>query len=441
MENCFEIKDFDGFNLPSFVNEILNLNLGKIFFGGSSLLHDLYFPQEQWKNRDYDIWCHSSEFKLIQKYLQQKKINKIENNQNYYHDNNIKNIENYQIENNILQIINVNKIKNIISKIDFSFNTVFYDGLKLYFIKTFEEEVKNKIGYFLYQPELENRCVCCIRNDNNLQNRFEKYSERGFKFENICPLCLTNPNKKILTLEHILICVFKKLQLRYDIYFHKLTIDKTFIKILNQMEEREEIMKNLRELMKENKNNSYFYGFILMFNNFFEEVKFNPRLINNEKSYLELILLNLGKIGLTSLFKDIYSYYYSLYPNKKFEKKVLNIVCDENNITTAEYLMSLNPKISLKIQGDFIYNFEIKSLFTCFLENKNINDLIEGIKNSKIFDGNDECIICKKNNTDISLECNHSFCGNCISEYFQLKQNKKEKLQCPICRSEVELSE
>ena len=437
MDNCYQTRNFGGEGLPDFVNEILNLKPGKIFFGGSSLIHDLYFPDEEWK-RDYDIWCHSSEFKLIKDYLQKSNYQNIATIENNYQDSNIKNIENYQVNQNILQIINVSQIKKIVDKIDFSFNTVFYDGIKLYFVKTSEEDIKNKIGEYLYQPHLECSCYCCQDTDKILNERINKYQSRGFTFKNFCPLC---PPKKLLTLNHLMICVFKKMEIIYDVNLINLSINKDLIKSLNFLENQQEVKEYFQFLLKEHQENKYLYGFLVLFNNFFEPTNLEPSLVYFNQNYLELILLYIGKLGLTSLFQQFYQCYQSKYSSQKFEKKVLETICYENNVETAKYLSSLNPKISLKIQGDFIYSYEIKSLFQCFLENNKIEILINGIKNSQISNNQEECFICNKNKNDISLSCNHSFCGACLAEYYHLKELKKEKLQCPMCRSEVELSE
>lgn len=424
MHNCLETREYQGKHFPKFVNEIVNLKPGKIFFGGSSLIHDLFFPRENWGKTDYDIWCSSSESELIKEYF--KPYHKIINDF-VTQDCNIKQVQRYKINNQRIQIIFVQNITKVFLKKNFSFNTVFYDGNKIYYFRTTENDVKNKQGVYLYHPLLNSD----YSTKRELNYQTQKYLKRGFKIKNLCPKC----NKpRVLSLEHTFVCTFKN-----ELSSYIGLLNRTFIKSLNQMEEVDKIKTYLQNELE--KNNPYSYGFILMFNNFLEKVSFNPNKIYQDMSYLELILINLGKLGLTELFIEIYSFYQKKYDNKKFEKRILNLVCDENNIHLARYLSLLNPKISLNIRGDFIFSYEIKNIFTCFLEKNDIKVLSSGIKDSEIFNKDEECFICQKNKNEITLQCKHSFCGTCLSQFYQLKEKKKEQLQCPMCRSDVELLE
>jgi hypothetical protein len=52
---------------------------------------------------------------------------------------------------------------------------------------------------------------------------------------------------------------------------------------------------------------------------------------------------------------------------------------------------------------------------------------------------NNECPICFDNilpETRVKVECNHSFCIDCIKEYIIFSENKKS-LTCPCCRSNI----
>ena len=43
-----ETKKYNGSNFPPLVNEILRKYKNKAFFGGSSLIHDAFFKDENW---------------------------------------------------------------------------------------------------------------------------------------------------------------------------------------------------------------------------------------------------------------------------------------------------------------------------------------------------------------------------------------------------------
>ena len=150
-----EIKKYDGTNFPPLVNEILRKYKNKAFFGGSSLLHDAFFKDEHWVTRiDYDIWCKDSVYQNILSDIEEKGLVKIHHSKydvKYYQTFNIKELAEFTFEIDrkayIIQFINVgHNFFLMIEKIDFTFNTVLYNGEDLIFFKTTEADILQKRG-------------------------------------------------------------------------------------------------------------------------------------------------------------------------------------------------------------------------------------------------------------------------------------------------------
>ena len=54
-------------------------------------------------------------------------------------------------------------------------------------------------------------------------------------------------------------------------------------------------------------------------------------------------------------------------------------------------------------------------------------------KHDKVIDK--ECSICfEKITNPIFLKCNHVYCENCITKWFNIRLKKYESLSCPTCR-------
>ena len=163
-----EIKKYDGSNLPPLVNEILRKYKNKAFFGGSSLLHDVFFKDEHWVTRiDYDIWCKESIYENILSDIEEKGLQKIHHSkydEKYYEMFNLKEIAEFTFEIDrkqyIFQLINIGtNFFSVINKIDFTFNTVLYNGEDLIFFRTTEADVRQKRGD-LQIDVITNKCPC-----------------------------------------------------------------------------------------------------------------------------------------------------------------------------------------------------------------------------------------------------------------------------------------
>ena len=173
MEHIFGIepierKVYDGSNFPQIINEILRKYKNKVFFGGSSLIHDAFFKDEHWQSRaDYDMWCNNSIYQNIVTDLIDKNFimaihSKYDNK--YYEKFNIKELTEFTFEIDkkeyIIQLINIgNSFVTLIDKIDFTFNTVLYNGEELLFFRTNEADVMQKKGY-LQIDVITNECEC-----------------------------------------------------------------------------------------------------------------------------------------------------------------------------------------------------------------------------------------------------------------------------------------
>ena len=211
-----QIKEYNGENFPKIIKELL-YNPKKIIFGGSSLIHDLYFQSEDWGERDYDLWCVSSEFfKLKHKLFKDKNCKKIKEETFKYSHLKMEGISEYLYkisdEQSIkIQIINVGKsFEYMINNLDFSFISVIYDGENIHFLKTTEKEIMEKSGNVLSTKTNFCSCnLCHTKTDISAKTigRIIKYKNRGFTFQNICPFC---PNNQILSPNHIIKCQLKQ---------------------------------------------------------------------------------------------------------------------------------------------------------------------------------------------------------------------------------------
>ena len=138
----------------------------------------------------------------------------------YYEKFNIKELTEFTFEIDkkeyIIQLINIgNSFVTLIDKIDFTFNTVLYNGEELLFFRTNEADVMQKKGY-LQIDVITNECECdeCknIKVSQKQIRRIEKYILRGFNFTNFCPFCSVSSvsslkNYKIITIRHFQLCV------------------------------------------------------------------------------------------------------------------------------------------------------------------------------------------------------------------------------------------
>jgi len=63
---------------------------------------------------------------------------------------------------------------------------------------------------------------------------------------------------------------------------------------------------------------------------------------------------------------------------------------------------------------------------------------IELVQKTNSVDKDFECSICMETypNTDITLQCNHSYCFQCVSSYITKCIHKKQNPTCALCRAD-----
>jgi len=455
------IKDYNGELFPKLILEIINENKGNILFGGSSLIHDLYFNKETWEKRDYDLWCLEPTFNKIKRKLNRlqncKKIkeDEYENQNKYYNRFKTSAIAEYnyidysqEIKNRIIkiQLINIGieriNIMNTINNIDLSFNTVFYDGEKLIYFQTTEEEILNKKGYFipkkLISPLNHCSCIICLQknknplNDKELQ-RIKKYKMRGFSITNLCPLC---DNANAISLKHCSDCWKNKL---------KITTENNFYKDGNQ------ITKNHIEIIKKEmtkyKENSFLLASIMMIIST-RNIDLILETFNNFKEYFDisscafnLILTFQIEIGFFTGFKlffELIEPHLTTYSNKRIGE-LFTKSCQWNHHNIAKFLSEKYPRCNLTIFEDKIIDFKYLNTFEYFFLTNDLTIITKEYNSIFITteESEENCSICQTDFPNLILCCKHRFCSNCLINYYQLQLNKNLKLNCPMCRTDI----
>ena len=431
-----EIKKYDGSNFPPLVNEILRKYKNKAFFGGSSLIHDAFFKDEHWASRvDYDIWCKDSVYQNILSDIREKGLVNIhitKYNKKYYEAFKIKELADFEFEMDrkqyIIQLINIGtSFLSLIDKIDFTFNTVLYNGEDLIFFRTTEADVIQKRGE-LQVDVISNRCTCEECNGKKVSqkqiNRIHKYQTRGFEITNFCPFCKSD-DYKIITILHFQSCV---LNLSFPPYVLQLE-DAQFQKIMDIG--RESTNPNVilcclniiaRALRMEE--------FISLFHEKQCHTIFdiNSRLFND-------ILIDFTINGQYTFFK----LFFDLLKTKiKITATPIQILfrkaCAFNCINIARYISSHSERYELSIYEDRIYQHSILTVFEHYVKTKEIQAVLDEYPSITLFENQEEnedsiCSICKENQCNIRLPCGHEFC-DCIFTYFVTSFS----MRCGICR-------
>ena len=160
----YSCKQWDGEGLPDIVKFITKKWNGKLIFGGSSLLHHLYFSDEDWGEKDYDLWsctCVIDEILIYLQSMQDKDKIIFEdpiicNNyfQKYTGVNIIYNINFNDIKLQLLKLdkfycIDQGPYKAFIDHIDFSFLKILYDGNMVCYYTHDLNKVKEKKGTWI----------------------------------------------------------------------------------------------------------------------------------------------------------------------------------------------------------------------------------------------------------------------------------------------------
>jgi len=451
MEHIFGIdpierKVYDGSNFPPIINEILRKYKNKVFFGGSSLIHDAFFKDEYWKSRvDYDMWCNNSIYQNIITDLSDKNFNmtihsKYDNK--YYEKFNIKELTEFIFEIDkkeyIIQLINIgNSFVTLIDKIDFTFNTVIYNGEEIIFFRTNEEDVKQKKGY-LQIDVITNECECdeCknIKVSQKQIHRIEKYISRGFNFTNFCPFCFSSlKNYKIITIRHFQMCVLGLEEYpRYIIKNLEESILEKIIIMAHTSDNPNIILCCLNALAR-----------ILNMDEFISVFHEKKHLLDIHTKLFNDVLIDFIVYGQYTFFKLFFQLLIIKVPIiGKVIKNLFNNACSYNCINIALEISYLSDRYDLSIFEDKIYEYKVLTIFEHYEKYGDINIILNEYRNSiTLLDDfmnqeNQEeeliCSICNTNPSNIRLRCGHRFC-ECIFNYFATSNN----LRCGYCRGEL----
>jgi len=435
--NPIEIKKYDGSNFPSIVNEILRKYKNKTFFGGGSLIHDAFFKDEHWQSRvDYDIWCNDCIYQNIISDLTEKNFNmaihsKYDNK--YYEKFNIKELTEFTFEIDrkeyIIQLINIgNYFLTLINKIDFTFNTVFYNGEELIFFRTTEADVLQKCGN-LQVDVITNDCECEECKNKKISQkqiqRIEKYKSRGFHIRNFCPFCETvgaENTYKIISVLHFESCVLKHAFPKYIVQLE----DDQFEKIIQigHTSDNPNVILCCLNLIARTLNME---EFISLFHEKKVLLDVHTKLFND-------ILIDFTVQGQYTFFK----LFFDLLKTKasiigRDIQVLFSNACDYNCINIALYISSHSERYDLSIFEDKIYRYKILTIFEHYVKYKNIQIILDEYPSITLVDKEEDeesiCSICKENQSNIRLQCGHRFC-ECIFNYFATSCSMK----CGICR-------
>lgn len=425
-----QIIKYSGTDLPSIINDILKIK--GAFFGGSSLMHDIYFEEEDWGERDYDIWCSNNAFIQIHQFLTKSvnllKISKNVVNTGYYENFRIRRLREYIFstsKGNIkIQLINVARrkfIDYVVEKIDFSFSTLIYDGENLLFFKTDEVSIKSKRGTVSGIVE-KNSCPCadCKRRKLNSKNwnRIRKYINRGFTIENICMLCYPH-NIHIISLKDCMNCIYN---------------EKNFF--VNKEDSRAFLEEKLVKC--DGKHSTIILAFLVVcirmrdLEFFLDYYKRKEEFIDIYSEDYFYALYFLAQNGAYTAFKTLMDKVIGKVDFDSKLKEFFNTAVKNNYKNIALYYCRVNPRYSVEIYEDVIVSDNVSTLFKYYLDTSDISIFAIDLPDFTVIeDGMEECPVCKFNNVNLQTKCGHNFCGDCILGWMENNKN------CPICRSEI----
>lgn len=431
-----EIKKYDGSNFPPLVNEILRKYKNKAFFGGSSLIHDAFFKDEHWVSRiDYDIWCKDSDYQNILSDIERKGLVMIHHSKydaKYYQTFKIKQLADYGFEIDrkqyIIQVINIgSNFYSFIDKIDFTFNTVLYNGDDLIFFRTTEDNVRQKCGE-LQIDVITNRCTCEECKDKKVSqkqiSRISKYISRGFQIKNFCPFCKPQDNN-IITVQHFQSCILNLSHQQYILRLEDAQIQS--IMDIGFESRNPNIILCCLNIIARTLHMDEFISF------FYEKqcatiIDTNSRLFN----YILTDFVINGQFTFFKLFFDL------LKTKIKITATPIQILfrkaCAYNCINIARYISSHSERYELSIYEDRIYQHSILTVFEHYVKNKKIQAVLDEYPGITLFENQEEnedsiCSICNENQCNIRLPCGHEFC-DCIFTYFVTSFS----IRCGICR-------
>ena len=439
--NPIETRKYDGSNFPPLVNEILRKYKNKAFFGGSSLLHDAFFKDEHWATRiDYDIWCKDSVYQNILSDIGEKGLVKIHDSKydvKYYQTFKIKELADFAFEIDrktyIIQLINIGSaFLSLIDKIDFTFNTVLYNGEDLIFFRTTEANVLQKRGD-LQVDVITNKCECEECKDKKVSqkqiSRITKYIARGFEITNFCPFCKPQ-NYKIVTVSHFQSCVLN-FTYPYPPYVLRLE-DAQFQKIMDIGREstNPNVILCCLNIIARTLHMEEFLSL------FYE--KQCPSILNTNSRLFNDILIDFTINGQYTFFKLFFDL---LKENIRITATPIQILfgkaCTYFCMNIARYISSHSQRYELSIFEDRIYEHNILTVFEHYVKYKDIQVILDEYPSITVFETQEEesedsiCSICKENQSNIRLLCGHEFC-DCIFSYFAASFSTR----CGICRGE-----
>lgn len=424
----FSCKKWDGDGLPNIVKFITNKWHGKLIFGGSSLLHCLYFNNEDWGEKDYDIWSCTCIIDEILIYLQsiQDKENIIFENpiicNNYFQKyTGVNIIYNISFNGIKLQLLKLDKFycidhgpyKSFIDHIDFSFLKILYDGNMICYYTKDINKVKEKKGTW-EQLKIFKAESTILKQFQKKEERILKYKNRGFIFENICNHC--NNNK--CNFKHYTSCLNTLNELGNIDFstYHKKCISNS------------EKLAYLGLLLKTCK--------ITEFHNFFDEWNNEKKIVNYDDDYLiekivSYLITESVNYGVFSVVKKIYEMFENTehkidltHDNNMYMYNAVK----KNYVNIAKFFAEKNLSYNLKICEDRIVNFSIKSIFDLYIDSNDPMFFKKIIVDSKDSDDCEYCIICKYTIADFKLNCNHNYCNTCFALW--LKDNN----ECTYCK-------
>ena len=411
-------KYWDGDSLPKNVKNILDNN--DLFLTGSSLIHDHYFLNENWEDRDYDIWGNRDDINAAIDYLKKTndniEIEELDDKESEYkYEFLISSIKNVKCGDLLIQFLEFylgTDIYYVIENTDFSFLKLYYHKNYIYYFVD-ENDIKQRVGTISKKYSKTS-----MDPTNKIMQRVKKYHFRWFNFTNLCKSCHKYAEPDIA---HYKNCIRKKYlhnQIDQVLKFSLSYPDnKLFIAILTTF-----ITSKIPE------------DFIKLYNYYTKNhnIKIN---IHDEDDYL----FRYAAIrGMATICKFLYMISLDENQNSKINiskgnHMTFNQVVNLNYIKTAEFLCLVFPEYSMKIVDDIIVDYEIESLFDIYARTKDKNIVIKKLKGEcKLCENNEDeiCAICKTAQVEASLKCNHNFCMTCLTLWLNHNQS------CPYC-SEV----
>ena len=479
----------DGKSFPDIINQFLDKYKGNIIFGGSSLIHDLYFPEEKWE-RDYDLWMNSSTYISLRSHIRKIGLKKIKESayENGEGDGDgesessegegeneafalekygrfmIRGLTEYLFEGDeknekfIIQLIDVgrNNLRKMIKSIDLSFNTVIYDGTHIYYFETDEEEIRSRSGYFIPTSIRLCECTSCKFKHNLTEkerDRIKKYERRGFSIDFFCPLC--QKNDRYANINHCTNCWKKYLgvsKITEEMIPQIETMIDTLLEGEKEKDEREKEKEKEKEKEGCKERHQNYESIILsalliilsarkvdLFESLFQKYKsrINPYSRFFEES-LEIIL----ELGSISGFKVLFEFAAPRIPfmhNKRISKLFIT-ACSLNYLDISKYLSSKSNRFELDIFEDKIVEYRVLSVFEYFMKYKDLLVFGSSIKKEN---SEEICAICHDAQCNMLLSCGHKYCDCCIISYFAIEFRKnvdKPQINCPLCRKNIEIS-